>query len=386
MEFWGYKRKEGRAGIRNHVLVLPTCACGSETARIVASQVKGAVNIIFNTGCSDVAANTAMSQKVLTGFACNPNVYGVVIIGLGCETVPHLKLKEKIQQMTSKPVVSFGIQDEGGTLKTIEKAVRAAREMAAEAALQQKELCDISNLLLGIECGGSDATSGIASNPAVGELSDLLVDLGASTIMSESIEWIGAEHVLAKRASTPHIHNQIIQICKNYEAHLMAAGQDCRAGQPTPGNKAGGLSTLDEKSLGCIRKGGTRPIVEVLEQAARPSCQGAIVMDTAGYDISSVTSMVAGGCNAVIFTTGRGTPTGNAIVPVIKVTGNERTYRKMEDNMDVDVSAIVRGEKTFKECGKDMLQVIQDVCNGKMTKAEAFGFSDIAVDHVCRFV
>ena len=176
------------------------------------------------------------------------------------------------------------------------------------------------------------------------------------------------------------------QICKDYEAHLMAAGQDCRAGQPTPGNKAGGLSTLDEKSLGCIRKGGTRPIVEVLEQAARPSCQGAIVMDTAGYDISSVTSMVAGGCNAVIFTTGRGTPTGNAIVPVIKVTGNERTYRKMEDNMDVDVSAIVRGEKTFKECGKDMLQVIQDVCNGKMTKAEAFGFSDIAVDHVCRFV
>ena len=240
MEFWGYKRKEGRAGIRNHVLILPTCACGSETARIVASQVRGAVNIVFNTGCSDVAANTAMSQKVLTGFACNPNVYGVVIIGLGCETVPHLKLKEKIQSMTSKPVVSFGIQDEGGTLKTIEKAVRAAREMAAEAGKQQKELCDISNLLLGIECGGSDATSGIASNPAVGELSDLLVDLGASTIMSESIEWIGAEHVLAKRAATPHIHNQIIQICKDYEAHLMAAGQDCRAGQPTPGNKAGG--------------------------------------------------------------------------------------------------------------------------------------------------
>lgn len=143
MEFWGYKRKEGRAGIRNHVLILPTCACGSETARIVASQVRGAVNIVFNTGCSDVAANTAMSQKVLTGFACNPNVYGVVIIGLGCETVPHLKLKEKIQSMTSKPVVSFGIQDEGGTLKTIEKAVRAAREMAAEAASSRRN-CAIS--------------------------------------------------------------------------------------------------------------------------------------------------------------------------------------------------------------------------------------------------
>lgn len=386
MEFWGYRRAEGRAGIRNHVLILPSCVCGSESARIVASQVRGAVNIVFNTGCSDVQANTDMSQKVLTGFACNPNVYGVVIIGLGCETVGHRQLREKIQKMTSKPVVSFGIQEEGGTLKTIEKAVRAAREMAAEAAMQPKEKFDISELLLGIECGGSDATSGLASNPAVGELSDLLVDMGASTIMSESIEWIGGEHILAKRAATTEIHNQIIEVCRAYEEHLKAAGQDCRAGQPTPGNKAGGLSTLDEKSLGCIRKGGTRPIVEVLQQAERPTKHGAIVMDTAGFDISSVTSMVAGGCNAVIFTTGRGTPTGNAIVPVLKVTGNERTYKMMDDNMDVDLSAIIRGEKTYQEMGREMLNDIEAMCNGKMTKAETYGFSDIAVDHVCRFV
>lgn len=386
MQFWGYKRQEGRAGIRNHVLILPTCACGSESARIVASQVRGAVNIVFNTGCSDVAANTAMSQKVLTGFACNPNVFGVVIVGLGCETVGHAQLREKIRKMTGKPVASFGIQEEGGTLRTIEKAVRAARDMAAEAAMQHKELCDMSNLLLGIECGGSDATSGIASNPAVGELSDLLVDLGASTIMSESIEWIGAEHVIARRAATPELHNKIIEICRDYEEHLKAAGQDCRAGQPTPGNKAGGLSTLDEKSLGCIRKGGTRPIVEVLEQAERPTKHGAIVMDTAGYDISSVTSMVAGGCNAVIFTTGRGTPTGNAIVPVLKVTANARTYQMMDDNMDVDLSGIVKGTTTYRESGRELLAVIGDVCNGKMTKAEIYGFSDVAIDHVCRFV
>jgi len=288
--------------------------------------------------------------------------------------------------MTSKPVVSFGIQEEGGTLKTIEKAVRAARDMASDAGLQQKELCELSDLLLGIECGGSDATSGIASNPAVGELSDLLVDMGASTILSESIEWIGGEHIVAKRGETPEIHNQIIQICKDYEEHLKAAGQDCRAGQPTPGNKAGGLSTLDEKSLGCIRKGGTRPVVQVLEQAARPSKQGALVMDTAGYDISSVTSLVAGVCNAVIFTTGRGTPTGNAIVPVLKVTANEKTYRAMEDNMDVDLSAIIRGEKTYQEMGREMLGIMEEICSGRLTKAEAFGFSDIAVDHVCRFV
>lgn len=386
LKFWGYRRAEGRPGIRNHVLILPGCACGSESARIVASQVRGAVNIVFNTGCSDVAANTAMSQKVLTGFACNPNVYGVVIIGLGCETVNHRQLREKIQAMTSKPVVSFGIQEEGGTLKTIEKAVRAAREMAAAAGMQQKELFDISELFLGIECGGSDATSGIASNPAVGQLSDLLVDYGATSMLSESIEWIGGEHVIAKRAATPKIHNEIIEVCRTYEEHLKAAGQDCRAGQPTPGNKAGGLSTLDEKSLGCIRKGGTRPIREVLEQAARPTQKGAVVMDTAGYDISSVTSMVAGGCQVVIFTTGRGTPTGNAIVPVLKVTANERTYRCMEDNMDVDLSPIVRGEKTYQEMGAQLLDEIVAIANGKLTKAEAYGFSDIAVDHVCRYV
>ena len=167
MEFLGYRRSDGRVGIRNHVLILPACACGSESCRVVASQVRGAVNIIFNTGCSDVAANTAMSQKVLTGFALNPNVYGVVIIGLGCETVPHRELREKIQALTDKPVASFGIQEEGGTLKTIEKAVRAARDMAAAASRQQRVPCDISELLMGIECGGSDATSGIASNPAV---------------------------------------------------------------------------------------------------------------------------------------------------------------------------------------------------------------------------
>lgn len=386
MKFMGYKRSEGRAGIRNHVLILPTCACGSESSRIVASQVRGAVNIVFNTGCSDVAANTEMSQKVLTGFATNPNVYGVVIIGLGCETVPHKTLREKIQALTKKPVVSFGIQEEGGTLKTIEKATRAARIMAAEAGMQQKEPVDISELLLGIECGGSDATSGIASNPAVGNLSDRLVDLGASTIMSESIEWIGGEHVLARRAATPAIHNQIIKVCEDYERHLLAAGQDCRAGQPTPGNKDGGLSTIDEKSLGCIFKGGTRPIVEVLGQAERPTKSGAIVMDTAGYDISSVTSMVAAGCNAVIFTTGRGTPTGNAIVPVLKVTANAHTYQWMEDNMDVDLSGIVRGETTIPESGEMLLGELEKVLNGHLTKAEAYGFSDIAVDHVCRFV
>ncbi len=386
MEFMGYQRSDGTVGIRNHVLILPTCACASESCRIVASQVQGSVNVINNSGCAEVKGNEDMTQKILTGFAANPNVYGTVIIGLGCENVPHLKLKEKIEKITNKPVVSYGIQDEGGTINTISKAVRAARQMVADASLVKRSSCDLSALMMGIECGGSDATSGFGANPAVGNLSDRLVDLGASSMMSETIEFVGAEHILARRGATKEIHDQIIKICHDYEAHLAAAGQDCRYGQPTPGNKDGGLSTIEEKSLGCIYKGGTRPIVEVVMEGERPTQKGAIVMDSPGYDIASVTAMVAGGCQVVVFTTGRGTPTGNAIAPVLKVTANRKTYQTMIDNMDIDVSAVTEGETSIEEAGAAMLDELLEVCNGKITKAEAFGFSDVCIDRICRFI
>lgn len=386
MKFSGYHRPDGKVGIRNHVLILPTCACASESCRIVASQVKGSVNVVINTGCSDVAGNTEMTQRILRGFACNGNVYGIIIIGLGCETVGHQQLKEEIRRLTDKPVESFGIQEIGGTVDTIAAAVKAARTMVARASQLQKEECDISELLMGIECGGSDATSGIISNPAVGELSDRVIELGGSTMMSETIEFIGGEHILARRGATDEIHNEIISICKAYEEHLKLAGQNCRAGQPTPGNKAGGLSTLEEKSLGCIRKGGTKPVVEVLQEGMRPTKKGAIIMDTPGYDIASVTSMVAGGCQVIVFTTGRGTPTGNALAPVIKVCGNPQTCEKMKDNIDEDLSTVVTRGKTIEQAADQLFEGLMDVCNGKMTKAEIFGFSDIAVDHICRFI
>ncbi|MCD8339203.1 MAG: UxaA family hydrolase [Burkholderiales bacterium] len=385
-EFLGYKRDDGSVGVRNHVLILPSCACASETCRVVASQVQGTKNVIINVGCSDVTANTEMTQRVLTGFALNPNVYGVVIIGLGCETVGHKELADSIRKQTSKPVVSFGIQEIGGTIKTAEAAVRAAREMVQEAAKQQRVPCPASDLFVAIECGGSDATSGIASNPAVGNMADRVYDAGGTTMMSETVEYIGAEHVLAKRGATPEIHDQIIRICEDYEKHLALAGQDCRTGQPTPGNKAGGLSTIEEKSLGCIHKGGTRPITEVLQEAARPTKKGALIMDTPGYDISSVTSMIAGGATVVVFTTGRGTPTGHALSPVIKVTGNPITAKRMADNMDVDVSGILEGDETISQAGEKIYEEVLEVASGKPTKAESLGFSDIAVDHVCRFI
>lgn len=386
MQFLGYKRSDGSVGVRNHVLILPACACASETCRIVASQVEGTKNVIINVGCSDVAANTELTQCVLTGFALNANIYGVVIIGLGCETVGHRQLREKLQKLTDKPIVSFGIQEEGGTVATAALAVRAARAMVHEASKLQRVPCELSDLFVAIECGGSDATSGLASNPAVGEMADLIGEAGGTTMMSETVEFIGAEHILARRGATPEIHDQIIRICEEYEKHLALAGQDCRAGQPTPGNKVGGLSTIEEKSLGCIKKGGTRPVVEVLAEGVRPTKKGALIMDTPGYDISSVTSMIAGGATVVVFTTGRGTPTGHALAPVIKVTGNRETAARMADNMDVDVSGIIDGTMTLKEAGAMLVEEVVEVASGRKSKAEAFGFSDIAVDHICRYI
>lgn len=386
MQFMGFKRSNGEVGVRNHVLILPACACASETCRIVASQVQGTKNVIINVGCSDVAANTEMTQRILTGFALNADVYGVVIIGLGCETVGHRQLREKLQKLTDKPIVSFGIQEEGGTIVTAALAVRAAREMVEEASLEKRVPCELSDLFVAIECGGSDATSGIASNPAVGNMADRIGEAGGTTMMSETVEFIGAEHVLARRGATPEIHDQIIRICEEYEKHLALAGQDCRAGQPTPGNKAGGLSTIEEKSLGCILKGGTRPVVEVLPEGVRPTKKGALIMDTPGYDISSVTSMVAGGATVVVFTTGRGTPTGHALTPVLKVTGNRETAQRMKDNMDVDVSGIVEGTLSIDQAGAKLVEEVLEVANGRKTKAETLGFSDIAVDHICRYI
>ena len=240
--------------------------------------------------------------------------------------------------------------------------------------------------MLGIECGGSDTTSGFAANPVVGYVSDMLVDMGASTIMSETTEFIGAEHILAKRGVNQKVREQIIEICRDLEDHLANVNQDLRTGQPTPGNKEGGLSTIEEKSLGCIYKGGTRPIMEVVKYAEIPTQKGAIVMDTPGYDIASVSAMIAGGCQIIAFTTGRGTPTGHALAPVVKLTGNKETYTKLIDNMDFDVSDVTLGKKSIEESAKELFNELIEVSNGKLTKSEIYGFCDVAINRICKYI
>ncbi|EMZ0100015.1 UxaA family hydrolase [Clostridioides difficile] len=386
MKFYGYKRPDGRVGIRNHILILPTSVCASDTTRIIASQVQGAVTFNNQNGCSQVHSDQQLTMDVMAGYAANPNVYGVIVVSLGCENCQNDLVVDAIKERTNKPIKTLVIQEEHGTLKTIEKAVRYAREMAQEASLLRKEEFPISELILGTECGGSDPTSGLAANPLIGELSDKLVDLGAISILSETTEFIGAEHILARRAVNEEVKEKILHIVHRYENSLKLVGEEVREGNPSPGNIAGGLTSLEEKSLGCIHKGGHRQISEVYDYAKQIDKKGLVIMDTPGNDASSVAGMVAGGAQIVVFSTGRGTPSGNPIAPVIKITGNKITFANMEDNMDFDASPVIYGPQTMEELTDDLLNMVVDVANGKQSKAESLGYTEMAIARVCNYV
>ncbi len=386
MKFYGYRRPDGRVGIRNHILILPTSVCASDTTRIVASQVQGAVTFNNQNGCSQVSADQQLTMDVMAGYAANPNVYGVVVISLGCENCQNDLVVEAIKERTNKPIKTLVIQEEGGTLKTIEKAVRYAREMSQEASLLRKEEFPISELILGTECGGSDPTSGLAANPLIGELSDRLVDAGATSILSETTEFIGAEHILARRAANEEVKERILNIVHRYEDALKLVGEEVREGNPSPGNVAGGLTSLEEKSLGCIHKGGHRQINAVYDYAKQIDEKGLVIMDTPGNDASSVAAMVAGGAQVVVFSTGRGTPSGNPIAPVIKITGNKITFANMQDNIDFDASPVIYGTQTMEELTNNLLDLVVEVANGKQSKAEALGYTEMAIARVCNYV
>jgi altronate dehydratase large subunit len=388
MNFYGYRRPDGRVGIRNYVLILPASICATDTARMVARQVEGAVTFTNHLGCSQVPSDMRYTMDVLGGFAANPNVYGTVIVADGCETCQCNLVEEEIRKRTNKPLASFIIQRDGGTISLIEKATRAAREMVVAASMLRREEFPITELILATECGGSDPTSGIAANPVIGELSDLLVEMGATSILSETTEFIGAEEILAARAKTPEIHDRILDIVARYEDHFIRNGENVRRGNPTPGNMEGGLTTLEEKSLGCIHKGGSSIINAVYDYGKQiaPEDKGLVIMDTPGNDASSIAGMLAGGAQICVFSTGRGTPLGAPIAPVIKITGNRETYAGMQDNIDFDASPVLFGEKTAKELGASLLDLVMDTVNGRLTKAESLGFTETAIMRACNFV
>jgi altronate dehydratase large subunit len=387
MELRGYLRDDGKVGIRNHVLILPTVACANETCRIISENLPGAVSMVNQNGCGEVRKSLEITRKVLSGLAANPNVFGILMVGLGCELNKAEEMSSIIRSRTKKPMEVLLIQEEGGTLNTINKGIGIARDMIIRSSECSRESFDISDLIVGIECGGSDSTSGLAANPVTGRVSDLIVGMGGTVMFSETPEIIGAEHLLAKRASDPEVAKKIFEMVEEFEADLARVGENVRSAQPSPGNRAGGLSTLEEKSLGCIHKGGTTPVMEIIDYADRPDGKGLVIMDTAGYDVLSVTAKVAGGCQIIIFTTGRGNPVGNPIAPVLKVTANKDTSIKMRDNMDMDLSGVLNGEKSMEKAGDEMLEELISVVNGKMTKSETygFGFTETVIRRVCDY-
>lgn len=377
--FMGYRRKDGRAGVRNHLLVMSTVHCANSVVDRIGQALPDAVALSHAWGCSQLGDDLAQSRRVLEEFAGHPNVGAAILIGLGCETMPTVEMGEKLAGL-GLPVARLTIQEEGGTRATYGKALGLARDILQDLQAAQREPIPLAELIVGLECGGSDGWSGITANPAVGVASDLVVAAGGTVILSETTEFIGAEHVLAARAANDEVGRQVVAFTRGREAEAARMGVDMRGGQPTPGNIAGGLTTVEEKSLGAIAKGGSTIIQEAIPYAYRPTRRGLVVMDTPGNDPESVTAMVAGGAQIVVFTTGRGSPAGCPIAPVIKVATNSAMYRRLADDMDLDAGTIVEAGEPLGSVGCRIFEEIVAVANGKQTAAEVWGAKEFAIN------
>ena len=380
-KFLGYKRPDGKVGVRNHVVILPSVACSNEVCNAIARKVKGTISIPHQHGCAQLAFDAEQTARNLIGVGKNPNVAAVLVIGLGCEVVNSSMIASKIAE-SGKPVKNLVIQEIGGSPKTIKEGVRIAKEMVSSASRLKREKSKPNSLILGVECGGSDACSGLSANPALGVTSDLLIKECGTIILSETTESIGAEHILAKRAVNKKVKRKILEIVRRTEMRALNLGLDIGKANPAPGNYEGGITTLEEKSLGCVMKGGTSKVMEVLEYSELPTQKGLVLMDTPGHDAESMTGLIAGGTQIIAFTTGRGNPLGSPIAPVIKIASNSYLYSKMRDNMDINAGEIVTGNKTIQEIGEKIFREVFRVANGKLTKSEIWGHREFAINRI----
>ena len=378
MKFLGYRRSNGKVGVRNHVLIFPTVVCASEVARMISYEVPDTVYAIHGCGCAHVGEDKEQVIRTMVGFTGHPNVAGVLLIGLGCEVItPEIIAGELAKGGQRVEIIS--IQKAGGTIKCVEEGRRLAGKLLAEAADAKRESIDVSELTLGLECGGSDALSGLTANPALGIASDLLIAEGGSAIFSETTEMLGAEQVLARRAANAEVEKRIYEIIAAADTKAKSMGVDIRGSQPTPGNIAGGLTSIEEKSLGCIRKGGSTTIMEVVKYAEQPAEKGLIIMDGTALDVMNDTGLIASGAQVIVFTTGRGTPVGTPVVPVIKVSSNSINYHNMKDNMDISAGVIIDGQGTLRSVGEQIFNEIIEVASGKLTKAEILGHREFDI-------
>ncbi len=372
MKFYGYHRKNGSVGIRNYLVVMSTVICANEIAEAISQKVPGSVPILHPQGCCQMPVDLKRVTSTLAGLGLNPNVGAVLLVSLGCEGVNLEELESRIKE-SGKPVEKVVIQDIGGLTKAVDKGVELANSLAEEIADQHKEPASLSDLIIGIKCGSSDTLSGLLTNPIVGLTVDKIIERGGRVVFGEVTEMIGAENHIINRIIDPDVKNKVLGAITNIENRAISVGEDMREGQPTPGNIKGGLTTIEEKSLGAIVKSGSKIIDDFINYGEQMREGKLTVVDSPGREPELLTGLAAAGAQVIIFTTGRGAPQGFPICPVIKVTANPRTYSKLHEFIDVgfnvndnieDINSAFDGESN------KLLQYLDEVCNGKQTKAE----------------
>jgi altronate hydrolase len=386
--FQGFIRPNGRVGTRNYIGILATVSCSASVARFIADaitpeilaqypQVDGVVALVHGSGCCSPGGGQELEllQRSLAGYARNPNFGGIVFVGLGCE-VNHLDcLLDNMNLEEGTSLKAVNIQNTGGTTKTVRRGVEAVRDMLPEVNRTKRRPVSAAHIMLGLECGGSDGYSGISANPALGKAVDILVQNGGTAILSETPEIYGAEHLLTRRAVSREVAEKLIARIQWWEKYTQQHQAQIN-NNPSPGNKAGGLTTILEKSLGAVAKAGTTHLVDVYRYAEAVKPGGLVFMDTPGYDVVSITGMIAGGANMLCFTTGRGSVCGFKPVPTLKLATNSEMYERMRDDMDVNCGLIIDGHSNIEEMGKAIFDLILQTASGKKSKSEAQGFGD----------
>lgn len=382
MEFMGYARPDGKFGARNYVAVIPSVTCANDVAQAICRQVQGTITYLHHQGCCQMPPDLDRVTETLISLGHSPNVGAVLIVSLGCEGTDAERMYRELS-VSGKPVEIIRIQALGGVSKAIRAGTDLARRLVVAISGQQRQPVDVSNIIMSIKCGASDTTSGMASNCVIGYVADKLVDLGATVIFGETTEFLGGEHLLARRAVSKEVGDKIFQIVYAMENRAKSIGCDMRKGQPTPGNIEGGLSSIEEKSLGAIVKSGTRPIQGVLDYPERiTGHKGLWIKDTPGREPEILTGMAATGAQFMLFSTGRGAPQGFPSMPVIKICGNPNTYLNMEEDMDLNAGLIITGEKTIEQVGEEAFSKLLRVLGGEMTKNEAVQYFS-AIDIHC---
>ena len=378
--FYGYERKDGQVGVRNHLAIIPTVFCANTVAKRISNSLSGSVVFCHGVGCAQVGYDFEMTARTLIGIGLHPNFGAVLIVGNGCERFKVSELFKAILE-SGKPVEKVVIQEEGNSSTAVSKGIKLSLPLLQDLSEQPKKQFPLSCLTIGLECGGTDATSGIAANPAVGFASDFIVNKGGTAIFSETNELLGAEHILARRAVSSNVSEKILKTIANVENKLAEETADpCyknRSALISTGNFDGGVSTVAEKALGNIAKSGSAPIQGVLGFAEKPKVPGLYFMDTHSHDAESTTGLAAGGAQIILFTTGRGTPTGFPGVPVIKITGNDSLYHRMTENIDINTGTILQGIATIRDAGREIIKEIINVANGKRTKAEMMSHDEL---------